>query len=83
MLEVAKSSQRTPNLVELQTFVSNTTNLVNNRPLTPLSDDPKDHTAITPASLLTPAFHSHLPIGTPHDNDHLRKDYRFNVAIAQ
>ena len=56
LLEVVKFTQRTPNLVELQTYISNTTRLVNDRPLTSLSDDPKDHTAITPSSLLTPAF---------------------------
>ena len=83
LLQVASSSHRTPNLMELQTYVSNTTYLVNNRPLTSTSDDPRDHTAITPASLLTPYFHPHTPIGTPHDKDHLRRDYRFNVGIAQ
>ena len=75
LLQVASSSHRTPNLMELQTYVSNTTYLVNNRPLTSTSDDPRDHTAITPASLLTPYFHPHSAIGTPHDKDHLRRDY--------
>ena len=34
LLQVASSSHRTPNLMELQTYASNTTYLVNNRPLT-------------------------------------------------
>ena len=40
LLEIVKFSQCTPNLVELQTYIANTTRLVNNRPLTPLSVDP-------------------------------------------
>ena len=83
LLEIAKFLQRTPNLVELQTYIANTTRLVNNRPLTPLSDNPKDNNAISPSPLLTPAFHPHTPIGTPHNNDHLRRDSRFNAVIAQ
>ena len=83
LLEIGKFTQRTPNLVELQTYISNATHLVNNRPLTPLSDDPSDHTAISPSSLLTPAFHPDSPVGTPHDRDQLRRDFRFNIAISQ
>ena len=83
LLEIAKFLQRTPNLVELQTYIANTTRLVNNRPLTPLSDNPKDNNAISPSPLLTLAFHPHTPIGTQHNNDHLRRDSRFNAVIAQ
>ena len=71
-----------PNLIELQTYVLNSTRLVNDRPLTPLSDDPKDYSAISPSSLLTPAFHPSTPVGAPHDKDDLRRDYRFNVALV-
>ena len=65
VLGIAKFSQITPNLVELQTCIANTTRLVNSRLLTPLFDDTKDNTAILPSSLLTPGFHPHTPIGTP------------------
>ena len=38
---------------------------------------------ITPASLLTPGFNKYTPIGVAHDKDHLRRDYRFNLALAE
>ena len=74
---------RTPSPIELQKYISNTTRLVNNRPLTSLSDDPRDFNAISPSSLLTPAFHPNTPVGKPHDRDELRRDFRFNRALAQ
>ena len=80
--QVAKLSKRMSNLIELQTYVLNSTRLVNDRPLTPLSDDPKNYSAITPSSLLTPALHPSTPVGAPHAKDDLRSDYRFNVALV-
>ena len=56
--------------------------VVNKRPLTALSDDPRDFAVVTPASLLTPAFDPYTPVGRAHDRYHLRRDYRFNVAQA-
>ena len=82
LTHIANLSQKMPSFVELQTYISNATRLVNDRPLTPLSDDPKDYTAISPSSLLTPAFHPNTPVGKPHNKDELRRDYRFNVALA-
>ena len=43
-----------PKFVELLTYVGSAVGMVNERPLVPLSDDPRDFTAIAPASLLTP-----------------------------
>jgi len=42
----------------------------------------KDHTAFTPASLFTRAFHPHSPIGTSHDTDYLHRDNRIESAIS-
>ena len=74
---------RTPTLVELQTYICNATHIVNDRPLTPLSDNPRDYTAISPSSLLTPLNDPHTPLGQPHNKDHLRRDYRYNISLAQ
>ena len=71
-----------PSLMELITFCSNAVRVVNERPLTALSDDPRDFAVVTPASLLTPAFDPHTPVGRAHDRDHLKRDCRFNVALA-
>ena len=69
-------------LMELITFCSNAVRVVNERSLTAWSDDPRDFAAVTPASLLTPSFDPYTPVGRAHDRDHLRRDYRFNVALA-
>ena len=76
------ASTHKPNLMELITFCSNAVRVVNERPITAISDDPRDCTAVTPASLLTPGFDTLSLVGTPHDRDHLRRNYRFNVALA-
>ena len=68
--------------MELITFCSNAVRVVNERPLKALSDDPRDFAVVTPASLLTPAFDPYIPVGRAHDWDHLRRDYKFNVAVA-
>ena len=72
-----------PKLVELLTYVGSAVRIVNERPLVPLSDDPRDFTTITPASLLTPYLDSHVAVGQPHDRDMLRRDYRFNLSLSQ
>ena len=51
--------------------------------MVPLSDDPRDFTGITPASLLTPYLDPHVAVGQPHDRDMLRRDYRFNLSLSQ
>ena len=71
-----------PSLMELITFCSNAAWVGNERPLTALSDDPRDFAAMTPPSLLTPAFDPYTPVGRAHDRDHLRQDYRFNMVLA-
>ena len=83
LMKVTDLSHRTPSLIELQTYISNTIRLVDNRPLTSLSDNPRDFNAISPSLLLTPAFHPNTPVGKPHDRDELRRDFRFNRALAQ
>ena len=77
-----EKSQRRPSFVELLTYVGSATKIVNDRPLTPLSDDPKDFTAITPASLLTPYSSPYCVVGSPQHKDNLRRAYRFNISLS-
>ena len=72
-----------PKFVELLTYVGSAVRIVNERPLVPLSDDPRDFTAITPASLLTPYLDPHVAVGQPHDRDMLRRNYCFNLSLSQ
>ena len=83
LLKTVNLTHSRPTLVELQTYISNTTRLVNDRPLTSQSDDPRDYNAISPSSLLTPSLDPVVPIGQPHHKDHLRRDCRYNCALAQ
>ena len=46
--------------MELITFCCNSVRVVNERPLTALSSDPRDNTVLTPASVLTPGLESTL-----------------------
>ena len=80
---ILEASKHKPNFIELLTYTGSAVRIVNERPLTPLSDDPNDFSVITPASLLTPFFDPYSSVGEPHDRDMLRKDYRFNVALSQ
>ena len=72
-----------PRVMELITFCSNAVRLVNERPITALSEDPRDFTVVTPASLLTPGFDRYSPVGRAHERDHLRRDFKFCVALAE
>ena len=76
LLKTVNLTHRRPTLVELQTYISNNTRLINDRPLTSQSDDLRDHNSISPSSLLTPSLDPVVPTGLPHHRDHLRRDYR-------
>ena len=60
ILDTAVHQQK---FVQLLTYVWSAVRIVNERPLVPLSDDARDFTAITPASLLTPYLDPHLAVG--------------------
>ena len=77
-----ETSTHKPSLMELITFCSNAVRVVNERPLTALSDDSRDFAIVTPASLLTLAFDPYTPVRRTYDRNHLRRDYRLNVALA-
>ena len=78
---ILNSSKHISNLMELITFCSNSVRMVNQRPLTAVSSDPRDNTVLTPASLLTPGLDPYTPVGRAHNKDELRRNYRFNLAL--
>ena len=80
---ILETAVHKPKFVELLTYVGSAVRIVNKRPLLPPSDDPRDSTAITPASLLTPYLDPHVAVGQPHDRDMFRRDYRFNLSLSQ
>ena len=79
---VMEQARRKPTLIELQTFVSDAVRIVNDRPLTTLSDKPNDLAPITPSCFLGQQLAPYTPISTFHDRGDLRKDYLYNSTLA-
>ena len=87
IFQILDSSKRKLSSIELITYMGSAVRIVNERPLVPLgsliSDDAKDCTVITPASLLTPYASPYSIVGESRHKDNLRRDYRFNVSLSQ
>ena len=71
-----------PSLIELQTFFSDAVRIVNDRPLTTLSDQPNDLAPISPSSFLEQELAPNMPLGECHDTGDLHRDYLYNSNLA-
>ena len=71
-----------PSLIELQTFFSDAVRIVNDRPLTTLSDQPNDLAPISPSSFLGQELAPNMPLGECHDTGDLHRDYLYNSNLA-
>ena len=74
---------RKPSLIELQTFMSDAVRIVNDRPLTTVSDKPNDLALLCPSSFLGQQLAPYTPVGTFHNQGDLRQDYLYNATLAQ
>ena len=74
--------RRMPTLIELQTFTSDAVRIVNDRPLTSLSSEPNDLAALSPSSFLGQQLAPYTPLSSFHDEDDLRRDFRYNITLA-
>ena len=83
IFQVLDASKQKPSLIELITNMGNAVRIINKRSLVPFSDNAKDCTVITPASLLTPYASPYSIIGKPRHKDNLKRDYRFNVSLRE
>ena len=79
---VLEPVRRKPSLIELQTFFSDAVRIVNDRPLTTLSDQPNDLGPITPSSFLGQHLSPNTPVCTVHNNGDLRRDFVYNSTLA-
>ena len=70
-----------PSLIELQTFFSDAVRIVNDRPLTTLSDQPKDLAPISPSSFLGQELAPNMLLGECHDTGDLHRDYLYNSNL--
>ena len=78
---VLENSRCTPSLIELQTFISDSVRIVNNRTLTTISDQPNHLSPITPISFLGQQLSPNTPWCELHDQRDLRKDYLFYATL--
>jgi len=82
LLQVMGRARRKPTFIELLTFSSDAVRIVNDRPLTSLSDQPNDLLPITPSCFLGQKLAPYSPLSTSHDKDDLRRDYHYNIDLA-
>ena len=79
---VMEQTRRKPFPIEIQIFFADAVRIVNDRPLTILSDQPNDFCPITPSSFLGQQLAPNtLPYGL-HNQGDLRKDYSYNSTLA-
>ena len=75
-------ARRKPSLMELQTFVSDAVRIVNDRPLISLTSHPDELLPISPSSFLGQQLAPNISISAFHDRGGLRRDYLYNVTLA-
>ena len=80
--EVVGHARRLPTLIELQTFTLDAVRIVNDRPLTTLSNQPNDLLPITPSCFLGQGLSPYTPLAKFHDKGDLRRDYTYNATLA-
>ena len=79
----ALTSERLLTDEQLHTFITECERVLNSRPLTAVSDDPRDLQALTPSMLLGSADDYDLPIGaSAGDGDFLRRWWRAIQAMT-
>ena len=79
---VLDQSLRMPSLIEIQTFTSDAVRIVNDHPLTSLSDKSNDLAVITSSSLLGQGLAPNTPLSAFHDWGYLRPDFLYNTTLA-
>ena len=82
LTSVLDSTRCKPSLLELQTFTLDAVCIVNDHPLTAVSDEPNDLAPICLSSFLGQQLSPYSPIGTFHDRGDLRRDYLYNTNLA-
>ena len=79
---VLEPVRRKPSLIELQTYLSDAVRIVNDRPLTTLSDQPNGLCPITPSSFLGQHLSPNTSVCTMHNNGDLCSDFVYNSTLA-
>ena len=80
---VIGDARRKPSFIKLQTFVSGAVRVVNDRPLTSVSCAPNDLTPFSRSLFLGQQLSPNTTKTAFHDRRHPRRDYVYNVTLAQ
>ena len=80
--KTVENTRRMPTLIELQTFFVNAVRIVNDRPLTTVSNQPNDLLPISLSCFLGQHLSSNTPPGGANDKGDLRKDFLYNATLA-
>ena len=75
-------ADRVLNDESLHTFIVEVERILNNRPITSLSDDPRDSSPLTPKMILNGAFDSDQPLGTLIKPDGYRRSWKLVQNLA-
>ena len=79
---ILDNPRRKPSLIELQTFTFDAVRIVNDRPLTTLSDKSNDLASLAPSSFLGQRLAPNTPISAFHNRGDLRRDFMCNAKLA-
>ena len=82
MFRVLENTHRLPILIELQTYFSDAVRVVNDRPLTTLSDSPNNLKPISPAFFLGEEVTPNSRMGEFQEKGVFRKNYVYFVNLA-
>ena len=82
LFRVLENTRRLPTLIELQTYFSDTVRIVNDCPLTTLSDTPNDLKPISPSSFLAQKLAPNTLVDEFHKKGDLRRDYLHSANLA-
>ena len=78
-----KTAAHKPSVIELVAVCSNAVRVVNERPITALSEDSREFTVMTLVLLVTPGMDFYTHVEMAHYCDHLRRNYWFDVVPAE
>ena len=67
----------------MMTILTEVESILNRRPITRLSDNPEDHQALTPHSILTGVLHPDSPVDAFNDAHQYRRNWQYTQIVAE
>lgn len=83
MVGIPALQARTPTDFEMSTILTEIECILNNRPLTKVSDNPEDIRCLTPQNILTGVLHPSSPAGCLNGASQYRLNWKYTQIVAQ